>query len=51
MDLDETEVRNDCAGEDQQQFKHPTDKESWTGLRNPGIEHYNLETAVRESSS
>jgi hypothetical protein len=25
MDLEETEARNDCAGEDQQQFNHSTD--------------------------
>jgi hypothetical protein len=27
-DLEETEARNDCAGEDQQQFNRPTDKSS-----------------------
>jgi hypothetical protein len=26
MDLEETEPRDDCAGEDQQQFNRPTDK-------------------------
>jgi hypothetical protein len=26
MDLEEMEARNDCAGEDQQQFNQPTDK-------------------------
>jgi hypothetical protein len=26
MDVEETEVRNDCAGEDQQQCDIPTDK-------------------------
>jgi hypothetical protein len=27
MDLEETEARNDCAGEDQQQFNRPTECE------------------------
>jgi hypothetical protein len=27
MDLQETEARNDCAGEGQQQFNRPTDLE------------------------
>jgi hypothetical protein len=26
MDLEETEARNDCAGEAQQQFNPPTDR-------------------------
>jgi hypothetical protein len=26
MDLEETEVRNGCAGEDRQQFNRPTDR-------------------------
>jgi hypothetical protein len=26
MDLEETEARNDCAGENQQQFNQPTDR-------------------------
>jgi hypothetical protein len=26
MDLEETEVTNDCAGEGQQQFNRPTDE-------------------------
>jgi hypothetical protein len=26
MDLEETEFRNDCAGEGQQQFNHPTNR-------------------------
>jgi hypothetical protein len=26
MDLEETEARNDCAGEDQQQFNQPTER-------------------------
>jgi hypothetical protein len=28
MDLEKTEARNDCAGEDQQQFNLPTDQVS-----------------------
>jgi hypothetical protein len=27
MDIEETEARNDCAGEGQQQFYRPTDRE------------------------
>jgi hypothetical protein len=27
MDLEETEARNDCAGEGQQQFKRPANRE------------------------
>jgi hypothetical protein len=27
MDLEETEARNDCAGEDQQQFNRQTDRD------------------------
>jgi hypothetical protein len=26
MDLEDTEARNDCAGEGQQQFNRPTDR-------------------------
>jgi hypothetical protein len=29
MDLDETEARNDCAGEGQQQFNRQTDRLQW----------------------
>jgi hypothetical protein len=32
MDLEETEDRNDCAGEDQQQFNRPTDRSVFKGL-------------------
>jgi hypothetical protein len=28
MDLEETEARNECAGEDQQQFNRPTENNS-----------------------
>jgi hypothetical protein len=28
MDLEETEARNDCAGEGKEQFNWPTDRES-----------------------
>jgi hypothetical protein len=27
MDLEETEARNDCAGEDQQEFNRPSDRQ------------------------
>jgi hypothetical protein len=30
MDLEEIEVRNDCAGEVQQQFNRPTELGSWS---------------------
>jgi hypothetical protein len=31
MDLEETEDRNDCAGEAQQQFNRPTKASQWVG--------------------
>jgi hypothetical protein len=33
MDLEEIEVRNDCAGEGQQLFNRPTDRPSDPGAR------------------
>jgi hypothetical protein len=34
MDLEETEARNDCAGEGQQQFNRPTEANQSTVIKN-----------------
>jgi hypothetical protein len=37
MDLEDTVVRNDCAGEDQQQFNQPTGLEVYTVRCNASV--------------
>jgi hypothetical protein len=50
MDLEETEARNGCAGEDQHQFDRPTDPESGgsTFLRNVGELHRTTRYHIRK---
>jgi hypothetical protein len=43
MDLEETETRNDCAGEGQQQFNRPTDLKS---LSQPSATQIVLHTMI-----
>jgi hypothetical protein len=42
MDLEETEARNDCAGEDQQQFNLPIDQQL-TASNSEWVDSHDLE--------
>jgi hypothetical protein len=48
MDLEETEARNDCAGEDQQNLNQPADPPSLQGVSQRGQEP--LDTEAEEAT-